>query len=573
MVWTYNKHLQSLTDFLEFIKSTKIVPRNKDLIKRGNKIKEQFTKDLPFLLISLIGGTGVGKSQMINAFVGEDISTSSPVRTFTEHKVFYIYHAYGETLKHLNIFQEGDRIVTHKSEEFKDLVLVDLPDLDGCLKNHRNQVDLMIRNTDITVWVVDYNKYNDASMHEKYLQPLWNQQDSFLFVLNKIDELIKYSGENASKELREISDDFVETLQKKDNIKVQHKDVFKVSAKNAFARKMDPSLRHLPLGEWERLEALVFDSRKLKARKYSKYVREAEALIREVLDEIPGTSRESVRECLVYLDDFLSDFIKDIQPIILPTQSIERLSLRFLSLIREGYTKNSFSLLFEPISISWLKGILNLNNQENAENLVGYTGESQEKKDRLLEETKESTRPNINQEVLRNFLEIRKSWLTSTLKAKVGSVNQKKVSQILGILQKELNNLIPLYWDKLDEDARKWKCYSWKQWLAPSLVLAFIFTEVFYFIRMPSASGGAMFLPNIIQSFIIYIPLSYIAGILFIRKSIKKRLASWRKDMQTNFEDSVRRVFIEYCKDELEKEVITVNNAREFLKKTLKNFQ
>jgi hypothetical protein len=69
------------------------------------------------------------------------------------------------------------------------LVLLDLPDFDSVERGHRLEADRIIALADLLVWVVDPQKYADATLHDRYLRPLARHGDAMAVVLNHADRL------------------------------------------------------------------------------------------------------------------------------------------------------------------------------------------------------------------------------------------------------------------------------------------------------------------------------------------------------------------------------------------------
>jgi hypothetical protein len=69
------------------------------------------------------------------------------------------------------------------------LCLVDLPDTDSVVVEHRHRVDAMLPLVDVVVWVTDPEKYSDARLHREYVTPMAGYSDQLLFVLNQADRL------------------------------------------------------------------------------------------------------------------------------------------------------------------------------------------------------------------------------------------------------------------------------------------------------------------------------------------------------------------------------------------------
>jgi hypothetical protein len=79
----------------------------------------------------------------------------------------------------------------HRLEDgaLNGLVLLDLPDFDSVETAHRLEVDRVVELADLVVWVVEPQKYADASLHDRYLRPLQTHGAAMAVVLNQADLL------------------------------------------------------------------------------------------------------------------------------------------------------------------------------------------------------------------------------------------------------------------------------------------------------------------------------------------------------------------------------------------------
>ena len=160
------------------------------------------------IVVAIAGGTGSGKSSLLNALAGEEIASTSAIRPHTNEPMAWA-PAGDETMRALL-----NSIGIHRIEdnsEMPSVALVDLPDIDSVADDHRATVEELLPHVDAVVWVFDPVKYNDPTLHDDFLSPLAGYGRQFLFVLNKADLLEKadFEGVNA---LDLIAEDLTITL-------------------------------------------------------------------------------------------------------------------------------------------------------------------------------------------------------------------------------------------------------------------------------------------------------------------------------------------------------------------------
>ncbi|WP_369371632.1 GTP-binding protein HSR1 [Promicromonospora sp. Populi] len=73
--------------------------------------------------------------------------------------------------------------------ETTGLVLLDLPDHDSVVTEHRVRAERLVQRADLLVWVVDPQKYADAALHEGFLRPLAGRGEVVVVALNQADRL------------------------------------------------------------------------------------------------------------------------------------------------------------------------------------------------------------------------------------------------------------------------------------------------------------------------------------------------------------------------------------------------
>jgi hypothetical protein len=157
-------------------------------------------------VLALAGGTGSGKSSMLNALAGTTVSPVGAVRPVTGEPVAWVPADQAGELRPLLEWIGVERVVTHRDQRFDDLCLIDLPDYDSVERGHRARVDEVLPKVDAVCWVLDPQKYNDRVLHEDYLRPLAHHAERALFAVNRSDTV----GREAA--VRELVADVRRTL-------------------------------------------------------------------------------------------------------------------------------------------------------------------------------------------------------------------------------------------------------------------------------------------------------------------------------------------------------------------------
>ncbi len=139
------------------------------------------------LVLALAGGTGSGKSSLLNALAGRPVASVSRIRPHTDEPLAW-YPADAEPALRALLGRYG---ITRQvpQQELPGLALVDLPDHDSVVTAHRATVEGLLPEVDGVIWVLDPEKYRDPVLHDDILGPLTDYQQQFLFVLNQADRL------------------------------------------------------------------------------------------------------------------------------------------------------------------------------------------------------------------------------------------------------------------------------------------------------------------------------------------------------------------------------------------------
>lgn len=140
-------------------------------------------------VVALVGGTGVGKSTLLNALAGATVSEASVRRPTTGAPVAWLPAGSRAEFDQLLEWLGVDEVRTHDDGTLPSVGILDLPDLDSIAAAHRRRVEELLPRVDAVVWVTDPEKYRDAVLHDDFLRRWLPRLDRQLVVLNKADRL------------------------------------------------------------------------------------------------------------------------------------------------------------------------------------------------------------------------------------------------------------------------------------------------------------------------------------------------------------------------------------------------
>ena len=139
------------------------------------------------VVVALAGGTGSGKSSLLNAIAGEYVAEVAAIRPTTSEPLAWLPQVPEPGVVRLLDDMGVERRVGHTKE--RPIVIIDMPDTDSVVGAHRAVFEKLLPRVDVVWWVVDPEKYSDRLLHRDFLGPLAAYQGQFRFIFNQIDRL------------------------------------------------------------------------------------------------------------------------------------------------------------------------------------------------------------------------------------------------------------------------------------------------------------------------------------------------------------------------------------------------
>ncbi|MEZ4597582.1 MAG: hypothetical protein R3C32_12655 [Chloroflexota bacterium] len=156
-------------------------------------------------VLALAGGTGVGKSSLLNALAGVVLSPAGVQRPTTTGALAWVPTDRAEAAGPLLDWLGGAEVVgdgAPRPPGEGSVAVLDLPDLDSVDRAHAARVDAALPRVDAVAWVSDPEKYADAVLHDRYLRRWLPRLDRQAFVLNKTDRLAEGDADRLRADVR-----------------------------------------------------------------------------------------------------------------------------------------------------------------------------------------------------------------------------------------------------------------------------------------------------------------------------------------------------------------------------------
>lgn len=133
------------------------------------------------LIVAFMGGTGVGKSALLNRLAGKPIAKSGVARPTS--KEVTLFHHQSVTLSNLPV--DSIRVESHQDSTQKNIIWIDMPDFDSTDARNKELVLRWLPQIDLLIYVVSPERYRDEKAWRLLLSE--GARHGWVFVMNQWD--------------------------------------------------------------------------------------------------------------------------------------------------------------------------------------------------------------------------------------------------------------------------------------------------------------------------------------------------------------------------------------------------
>ncbi len=137
------------------------------------------------LVVGLFGGTGVGKSTLLNRLAGDNVAQTGVERPTSRDITVYSHQSVAVDHLPAEFPMQRMRNAVHQNERYRSVLWIDMPDFDSVEEKHRELVELWLPHIDVVIYVVSPDRYRDDQGWRLLLQH--GTQHAWLFVINHWD--------------------------------------------------------------------------------------------------------------------------------------------------------------------------------------------------------------------------------------------------------------------------------------------------------------------------------------------------------------------------------------------------
>ncbi len=138
------------------------------------------------LVVAFFGGTGVGKSSLLNRLAGQAVARTGVERPTSREVTIYVH----KSVQIQNLPEEFPvdkvKIALHQEEKNHDILWIDMPDIDSVDTSNKELVLEWLPHIDVLIYVVSPERYRDDRGWRLLLEH--GHRHAWLFVINQWDK-------------------------------------------------------------------------------------------------------------------------------------------------------------------------------------------------------------------------------------------------------------------------------------------------------------------------------------------------------------------------------------------------
>ncbi|BCX89501.1 hypothetical protein MIN45_P1874 [Methylomarinovum tepidoasis] len=160
-----------------------------------------FEVERPPLIVAFFGGTGVGKSTLLNRLAGEPVARTGIERPTSREITVYLHQSLPTEALEQQLPLEHLRLARHANPNRRDVVWIDMPDIDSVEESNRELVFQCLPHVDVLIYVVSPERYKDDTGWQMLQR--FGHRHGWLFVMNHWDQGHESQIEDFTRMLRQ----------------------------------------------------------------------------------------------------------------------------------------------------------------------------------------------------------------------------------------------------------------------------------------------------------------------------------------------------------------------------------
>jgi len=138
------------------------------------------------LIVAFMGGTGVGKSSLLNRLAGSAIARTGIERPTSREVTLYHHHSVNIQILPDELPLQKIKIAAHQEEVNRNIIWIDMPDFDSTEASNKDLVLQWLPHIDVLIYVVSPERYRDNKAWRLLLAE--GAKHGWIFVLNQWDK-------------------------------------------------------------------------------------------------------------------------------------------------------------------------------------------------------------------------------------------------------------------------------------------------------------------------------------------------------------------------------------------------